>query len=209
MRNPIKMTPVLHPGVEFWIERLVGVTHFDESETTWMMEKLCFKFQYDRSSETLPRWPPSWNLILDGQGGLGQKHHGEAVFQISSRLVIRNPFQDDPLPLFWSWILDREGGWRWPSWWVRNIIEKLYFRFYYVRSSRAPSKWPLSSILELDPWWTGWLERTILMGQKHHWEAAFQISSRLVIRNPIKITPIFHPGVGSLMSQIHHWEALF
>ena len=37
------------------------------------------------------------------------------------------------------------------------------------------------------------------MGQKHPGEAMFQISSRLVIRNPVKMTPVLHPGVGSLM----------
>ena len=39
--------------------------------------------------------------------------------------------------------------------------------------------------------------------QKCHEEAVFQISSRLVIRNPIKIDPVLHPGVGSLSDEVY------
>ena len=34
IRNPIKMTPVLHLGVQFLMETLVGVSHLGESRTS-------------------------------------------------------------------------------------------------------------------------------------------------------------------------------
>ena len=44
--------------------------------------------------------------------------------------------------------------------------------------------------------------------QKYHREAKFQISWRLNIRNPIKITPVIHPGVGSYRDVIDVIEML-
>ena len=43
----------------------------------------------------------------------------------------------------------------------------------------------------------------ILMQEKYQRVFKFQISSRLVIRNPVKIDPVLHPGVGSLKDEVY------
>ena len=89
IRNPIKMTPVLHPGVGCLNDWLVGVDHLDWSET--------------------PRRSCVSNFIKIGH---------------------QEPGQDDPRPPSWSWMLEWLGGWGWSSWWVRNTMEKLCFKFH-------------------------------------------------------------------------------
>ena len=84
----------------------------------------------------------------------------------------QEPHQDDPCPPSWSWILEWHMGLEMPltySGSTRNIMEMLYFKFHGDWSSGTPSRWPPSSILELEFWWWwvktegGWVIRISLV----------------------------------------------
>ena len=134
IRNPVKIDPILHPGVGSLKDEVCIYGHLggqDPSEMSW---RSCVS-----------------NFVKIGH---------------------QEPRQDWPRPPSWSWILKGWGLLWWASWWsgsIRNVMKQLGFKFHQDWSSGTLSRWPPSSILELDLrwWWVktegGWVIRMTLV----------------------------------------------
>ena len=94
-------------------------------------------------------WSQEWWMGLE-LVRIHQICHGDAKFQISWRLEIRNPVKMTTVLHPGVGVKSDRWVWRW-SWSIRNVMEMLCFKFHGDWTKGTLSRRPLSSILELDP----------------------------------------------------------
>ena len=107
------MTPLRHPGVGSFRDRLVRVGHLDEPGTPW---RSCVS-NFIKIGHQEPRQDdlhPGVGSIMDRLVGVGHLDESETPWRSCDSNFVKighqEPRQDDPHPSSWSWFLYGQAG---------------------------------------------------------------------------------------------------
>ena len=140
IRNLVKTPPVLQ--VSPW-----SLGGYGGSWKTWKQQKPC-QGSTCPPSLFLEAWR-MWRFLMNLEVvSYDRDHTSEAFVKVSSRSNIRNPVKTSTVLQVTSWSL----GGHWDSWWswswcqmIRNIIQKLMWKFHLDPTSQTLSRLHLSS----------------------------------------------------------------